>query len=196
MIIWGAWNIHISLLAVAEPNKTWDAFWHRLEKHILSYKTTSKLTLSLLLLIKCLLMLWKEWIRTPLFFMWAVVIICKFSCQSLRTALELTQYPLILTLKSQYYPLAISALRTWLLINLQRFLCYCLTFSVFGSLFLKHLKEEMRLGYLAKELISIDRLSPDSWYILLRIFINNMLFQLRSVKPTFSITQALTTNRK
>ncbi|VVA97829.1 unnamed protein product [Arabis nemorensis] len=31
------------------------------------------------------------------------------------------------------------------------------------STVLYHLKEEMRLGYLAKELISIDRLSPESW---------------------------------
>jgi anaphase-promoting complex subunit 3 len=32
-------------------------------------------------------------------------------------------------------------------------------------LLLQHLNEEMRLSYLAQELISIDRLSPQAWYI-------------------------------
>ncbi|KAL1199463.1 Cell division cycle protein-like protein [Cardamine amara subsp. amara] len=40
-------------------------------------------------------------------------------------------------------------------------LLFC--FSDFLSLVLKHLKEEMRLGYLAQELISVDRLSPETW---------------------------------
>lgn len=34
-------------------------------------------------------------------------------------------------------------------------------------LLLQHLNEEMRLSYLAQELISIDRLSPQAWYIFL-----------------------------
>lgn len=50
------------------------------------------------------------------------------------------------------------------LVLLIRLLSWSFTLSDFVSLFLKHLKEEMRLGYLAQELIAIDRLSPESWY--------------------------------
>ncbi|CAA0382624.1 unnamed protein product [Arabidopsis thaliana] len=48
------------------------------------------------------------------------------------------------TLAHQKYPYALEGMDTY-------------------STVLYHLKEEMRLGYLAQELISVDRLSPESW---------------------------------
>ncbi|EFH55958.1 hypothetical protein ARALYDRAFT_345526 [Arabidopsis lyrata subsp. lyrata] len=48
------------------------------------------------------------------------------------------------TLAHQKYPYALEGMDTY-------------------STVLHHLKEEMRLGYLAQELISVDRLSPESW---------------------------------
>lgn len=33
-------------------------------------------------------------------------------------------------------------------------------------MFLQHLKEDMKLSYLAQELISTDRLAPQSWYFI------------------------------
>lgn len=39
-------------------------------------------------------------------------------------------------------------------------------FTSFVSL-LQHLNEEMRLSYLAQDLVSIDRLSPQAWFVFL-----------------------------
>ncbi|CAN8259119.1 unnamed protein product [Cochlearia groenlandica] len=50
----------------------------------------------------------------------------------------------VFTLAHQKYPYALEGMDTY-------------------STVLYHLKEEMRLGYLAQELISVDRLSPESW---------------------------------
>ncbi|KAG7579325.1 Thiolase-like [Arabidopsis thaliana x Arabidopsis arenosa] len=50
----------------------------------------------------------------------------------------------VFTLAHQKYPYALEGMDTY-------------------STVLYHLKEEMRLGYLAQELISVDRLSPETW---------------------------------
>jgi len=45
--------------------------------------------------------------------------------------------------------------------------------------FLQHLNAEMRLSYLAQELISIDRLSPQAWYAFV------LLYKNKSVSPFY-----------
>ena len=46
-------------------------------------------------------------------------------------------------------------------------------------IFLQHLNAEMRLSYLAQELISIDRLSPQAWYAFV------LLYKNKSVSPFY-----------
>jgi anaphase-promoting complex subunit 3 len=47
---------------------------------------------------------------------------------------------------------------------------YCLEGMDIYSTVLYHLKEDMKLSYLAQELISTDRLAPQSWYFLSKLF--------------------------
>lgn len=46
------------------------------------------------------------------------------------------------------------------------------------NLLLQHLKEDMKLSYLAQELQSIDRLAPQTWYFLIDPVTMNWLFYM------------------